>query len=229
MTTERLRGVDLTVRAGEVVGVAGVAGNGQEDLVRCLAGLLAPSDGEVRLDGRALRAGRGTPPGVVAYIPADRAADGLALELPLWHNAVAKRTAEIGGWRGIDRSSVARFTRRALDRLGVVPRTPTLAAGVLSGGNQQRLVIGRELDGAPPVVIAAEPTRGLDPASTLDVIEALAAAADGGAAVIVVSSELDELLLVAQRIVVLLGGSVVMDVDRADANRVVVGRAMVGA
>jgi ABC-type uncharacterized transport system ATPase subunit len=229
LRTGRLRDVDLAVRAGEVVGVAGVAGNGQDDLVRAIAGLLTPDAGEVLLDGRPVREGDPTVSRLLGFVPEDRAADGLAAELPVWLNAVAKRTAEVGGWRGVDRRRVADIARRVIGRLGVVPASPALPAGALSGGNQQRLVLGRELDGAPPIVVASEPTRGLDPGSTLDVIEALAAAAGGGAAVLVVSSELDELLLVAQRIVVLYEGALALDVARADATRALVGRAMVGA
>ena len=168
--------------------------------MRCIAGLLTPVAGEVRLDGRPLRAG--APRGAVGYIPEDRATDGLALELPVWLNAVAKRTAK---WAAGGASTAAAWPahRAVLDRLGVVPARRRYGPA-LSGGNQQRLVIGRELDGAPPIVVASEPTRGLDPASTLDVIEALRGHGRRGAAVLVVSSELDELLLVAQRIVVLL-------------------------
>jgi general nucleoside transport system ATP-binding protein len=229
LRTGRLQGVELTVRAGEVVGVAGVAGNGQDELVRAIAGLVTPDGGEVVLDGRPVREGDPAVSRLLGFVPEDRAADGLALELPVWLNAVAKRTGEVGGWRGVDRRRVGAIARRVIERLGVVPASPALPAGSLSGGNQQRLVVGRELDGTPPIVVASEPTRGLDPGSTLDVIEALAAAAGGGAAVLVVSSELDELLLVAQRIVVLYEGALVLDVARADATRALVGRAMVGA
>ncbi|HEY8524047.1 MAG TPA: ATP-binding cassette domain-containing protein [Acidimicrobiales bacterium] len=216
----RLRRVSLDVRAGEVLGVAGVAGNGQTDLVGLLAGRTAPESGEVAhpVGG----------PGSVAYIPEDRARDALAAELPVWVNAVATRTHEIGSWRGLDRDRVAAITRRAIELLGVRPAAPDATAAHLSGGNQQRLVIGRELQLDPGLVVAAEPTRGLDPASARDVVDALGRAAAGGAAVVVVSSDLDELLLIADRLVVLFEGRIVADLPRAAATRDAVAAAMVG-
>jgi simple sugar transport system ATP-binding protein len=224
----RLHGVDLDLRAGEIVGIAGVAGNGQNELVRVLAGLVPPSEGTVRLTTEGAERSRERSR-VVAYVPEDRAADALAGDLAVWVNAVAKRTREVGDWRGVNRRKADAFTARVIERLGVRPAQPKLPASALSGGNQQRLVIGRELDGDPAVVLAAEPTRGLDPGSALDVIEALRTAASRGAAVLVVSSDLDELLLIAQRIVVMYDGRLVLDVPRADATRAGIGRAMVGA
>jgi ABC-type uncharacterized transport system ATPase subunit len=230
VTTPTTSGVDLAVRSGEVCGIAGVAGNGQRDLVAVLAGLQAPLAGtvvvdDIRIDGdagAALRAG-------VAYVPEDRAADGLAMSMPVWANAVAKTSRKVSSWRGLDRDAIATAAERIIGHLSVRPHRPELAAGALSGGNQQRLVLGRELDGAPGVIVAAEPTRGLDPASARGVIEALRTAAARGAAVVVVASDLDELLDVADTVVVLFEGRVVGRWSEGAIDRAAIGHAMVAS
>ncbi|MEO5723792.1 MAG: ATP-binding cassette domain-containing protein, partial [Ilumatobacteraceae bacterium] len=170
VATGALHGVDLEVRSGEVLGVAGIAGNGQHDLLEVIAGLARASSGKVTINatevcgdpGVARRAG-------LAYIPADRH-DALAMDMPVWANVIAKHSRKVGTWRGIDRDVVAAMTQRVIDRLGVRPCHPGVRAGALSGGNQQRLVLGRELDDEPAVVVVAEPTRGLDPGSAREVI-----------------------------------------------------------
>jgi simple sugar transport system ATP-binding protein len=223
----RLRHLDLSVRAGEIVGVAGVAGNGQRELIDVAAGLQRPTDGSVLVDGNDVT---GRPADAVAagvaVIPDDRDHDALALQLPVWANAVAKRRDDIGSWRGLDRAAIDRLTDAAIVRLGVRPARRDVAVGTLSGGNRQRLVIGRELVEGTSVVLAAEPTRGLDPPSTAAVLAALTDAAANGAAVLVVASDLDELLDVATRIVVLTAGEVHLDVNAAETDRTAIGAAM---
>lgn len=225
-----LRDVDLRVHAGEVLGIAGVAGNGQSELLATVAGLRKPAAGSVQIDGRDVT---GNPRAArrlgLAFVPEDRAADGLALGLPVWANAVAKRTDEVRSRWGLDRAAIGAITDRAIRRLGVRPANHRIAAGSLSGGNQQRLVVGRELDTDPGVIVAAEPTRGLDPGSARDVITALRAAAHRGAAVLVVASDLDELLDLADTVVVLFEGATRGEWDRAGDHRVAIGHAMVGA
>ena len=228
VTTATTADIDLTVHAGEVCGIAGVAGNGQRELAQVLAGLLTPTSGTVdvdgvRIDGDARAARRSG----IAYIPEDRAADGLAMAMPLWANVIAKRSRDVSGWRGLDRDAIAGMATRVIERLGVTPARQGIGAAALSGGNQQRLVVGRELDGTPGVVIAAEPTRGLDPTSARRVIEALRAVAAGGAAVVVVASDLDELLDVADSVVVLFAGRVVGRWAPSAVDRDEIGRAMV--
>lgn len=233
LTGERLRGIDLEFRAGEVTGVAGVAGSGQDDLLGAISGLAAGRGGRVEvLDGSGATevgddAGRAARLGV-ALIPADRDRDALAPDLPVWQNAVAKQHDVIARRGGIDRAAVRAVTTRVIEALGVRPARHDLPAGSLSGGNQQRLVIGRELDRAPTVVLAAEPTRGLDPGSALVVLDALRAAARRGATVIVCANDLDELLLLSDRIVALCDGRVTLDVPVEQADRQRVGRAMAG-
>lgn len=223
----RLRHLDLEIAAGEIVGIAGVAGNGQRELADVATGLLRPEIGRVYVDGEditgdaasAVRAG-------VAVVPDDRDNDALALGLPVWANVVAKRRSGIGGWRGLDRAAIARWTDAVIARLGVRPARRELRAGALSGGNRQRLVIGRELAGEVSAVVVSDPTRGLDPASAAAVLRALVMAADGGAAVMVIASDLDELLAIATRVVVLADGEVRLDRSRGEVDRSSVGDAM---
>ena len=138
-------------------------------------------------------------------------------------------TARVSGWTGIDRDAVAEMAGRIIGRLGVRPARQDIAAATLSGGNQQRLVLGRELDGNPDVIVAAEPTRGLDPGSARDVIVALRAAAAAGAAVLVVASDLDELLEVADAVVVMFDGRIVGRWEGLAADRQHIGAAMVAS
>ncbi len=226
--TASVHEIDLDVRGGEVLGIAGVAGNGQADLLGVTAGLLRPTSGEVTIDGTAVH---GDPQAAreagLAYVPEDRAVDGLALGLPIWANSIAKRHREVARRRGLDRNAIAAMTQRMINRLGVRPANAAMAAGKLSGGNQQRLVLGRELDGRPGVIVAAEPTCGLDPGSARDVIHSLRAAADDGAAVVVVASDLDELLEIADTVVVMFHGRIVGTWDTGAIDRAAIGRAMV--
>jgi simple sugar transport system ATP-binding protein len=228
VTAGRLRDVSLDLHAGVVVGVAGVVGSGQSDLIEVMSGFRSPDAGTVTLDGADIT---GNPLAAfhqqIALIPEDRERDALALELSVTANAVVKHQSELGPWYRLDRSAIDTICARVLERLGVQPRRGDLLASALSGGNQQRLVIGRELDRAPGLVLAAEPTRGLDPPSTTAVIDGLRQVAAAGAAVLVVASDLDELFLVADRLVVMCDGRITLDVDAASATRHDVGRAMV--
>jgi ABC-type uncharacterized transport system ATPase subunit len=200
----RLQPLDLEARAGEVLGVAGVDGNGQAELEELLAGLARPERGHVTVDGEPMpvgapreRVARG-----VAYVPADRYRRALAGPLSLADNL------ELG--RGtLRRPARARREERAgpvLTEWDVRGSGPDASAASLSGGNAQKLVLARELAAAPRVVVAAQPTRGLDPEAARMIIERILAAAADGAAVVWFGAELDELFAVADRLVVLAGG-----------------------
>jgi len=189
---ERVRGVTFEARGGEVLGIAGVEGAGQHELLRALAGRLAPSGGTVTRGSR------------VAFVPEDRHRDALILGFSLTEN-IALRDA--GSARGLTRWQELRTAAvPLLERFGVRPADPQARAGSLSGGNQQRLVLARELAAAPEAVVAENPTRGLDVAATAATHRTLLAMRDAGAAVVVYSSDLDELLELADRVLVMHEG-----------------------
>ncbi len=213
-----VRDLELVVGAGEIVGVAGVEGNGQRELVLALAGLDRPTAGAIELAGVdvtrasvAARRARG-----LAFIPEDRHRHGLVLDATLADNVALGRTAEVRRFWRIDRRLQAALTSRLIAAADVRPADGTALAGALSGGNQQKLVVARELD-RPGVrlVLAAQPTRGVDLAAVARIHAALLAAATGGAGVLVVSADLDELLALADRIVVMHRGRPVGEVTGA--------------
>ncbi len=207
----RLRDASLELRAGAVVGVAAVEGSGQHELLRVLAGRLAPAAGTVERPPR------------VAFIPEDRHRDALLLDGSLVENlALAGAGARRGRLRWARlRDAAAALVAGADVRGGA----PTATARALSGGNQQKFVVARELADAPPLVVAENPTRGLDVRAAASVRARLRDAATAGAAVVVYASDLDEVLALADEMLVVYDGTV----RRAPADRHVVGRLMLGA
>lgn len=226
----RLDDVTLTVRAGEIVGVAGVAGSGQDALLEVLAGLRAPASGIVRVAdvgdpdaAQLLTAG-------VAWIPEERS-DALVPTLSLGETLDVYDVERGAGRRTSSGDAAERL--RAFD---VRPAVPSLAAGGLSGGNQQKLLLARELgrswpgtpSGAPRLVLAYGPSQGLDLRAAQAVRERLVAAAEAGSAVLVASHDLEEIRDVADRVVVLYSGRIVADLPASEATTARVGAAMAG-
>ncbi|GAA0902473.1 ABC transporter ATP-binding protein [Pseudonocardia zijingensis] len=200
----RLQPLDLAVHAGEVLGVAGVDGNGQAELEELLAGIAAPERGAVTVDGEPVpvAAPRERVAGGIAYVPADRYRRALAGPLTVADNLELGRGPR-------HRPPAARRQARAepvLAEWDVRGGGPAVPAASLSGGNAQKLVLARELAGGPRLVVAAQPTRGLDPEAARMISERILAAAADGAAVVWFGAELDELFAVADRLVVLAGG-----------------------
>ncbi|HEX6617920.1 MAG TPA: ABC transporter ATP-binding protein [Gemmatimonadales bacterium] len=194
-----VRGVSLAVDAGEIVGIAGVEGNGQRELLRAIAGRLRP------LRGKRVVAGP------IGYVPEDRSTEGLILELTLTENVVlASRADDPWIHRGRVDWGVARSrTAGLLREFEVVASGPDAPAGALSGGNQQKLVVARELAREPRVVVAENPTRGLDLRAAEAIHARLRGAAAAGAAVLVSSSDLDEVLALATRLFVAARGHLI--------------------
>ncbi len=200
-----VRGVSLHVRAGELVAIVGVTGNGQIELMDAIGGLRRPRRGLVRAPRE--RAGRG-----FAYIPAQHLGEGLAPGLSVADNAILghHRRPPFGWWlRGRE---MRRRAADVIDRFHVVthPRAPVRQ---LSGGNLQRIVLGRELHGSPSLIVASYPTRGLDVASAAEIRNALVARAAAGAAVLVSTEEIDESLEIANRVLVMHRGEIVAERD----------------
>jgi general nucleoside transport system ATP-binding protein len=229
---ERLRGASLSVHAGEIVGVAGVAGNGQDELVECVIGLREPQGGRVVVRDQDLTSA--TVPVKrqqgLSYVSADRGREGLAVAASIEENAVAGNhkgpPLAPRGW--LRRTAVRRFVEDLLRRFGVRYGTMRDPARSLSGGNQQRLVIGRELTRDPSILIASQPTRGVDINGIAFVHRQLLELRDRGGAVLVVSEEIEELLSLCDRVAVLYRGRVIGELarDSFDASRL--GRLMVG-
>lgn len=223
-----LREVSLTVSAGEIVGIAGVEGNGQRSLAEAVTGLVALDAGDIHLADRPVRAlsVRERRAAGLRVIPFDRNSEGVSLTSPVWHNYAVG----VAGRRVISPRRLRARCREALARWGVTYRAETQPVGDLSGGNVQRVILARELDGDVQLLVAAHPTRGLDVGGGRFVRAALAGAAAGGAGIVLISADLDELYGLAHRIIVLCGGRVAGEFAAPFGERTAraVGRAMTG-
>ena len=225
-----IKDVSFTIAAGEIVGIAGVAGSGQRALVESIVGLLAPSNGAVLLDGEPITAdaGRAARRGL-AYVPEERT-EGLVPTRSVADNATLMRSREPAFQRlGVRRKRAAlQFAAQLCRRFDVRPRRPMLQVSALSGGNQQKLLLGRELERTPSVIVANGPTQGLDIAASAAIRSELMQAARSGAGVLVVSTDLDEVLAMADRILVLTGGRLVDEQSGEQPDLARIGRAMAG-
>jgi simple sugar transport system ATP-binding protein len=218
-------GVSLEVRAGEILGVAGVQGNGQTELIEALMGLRTPVGGRVELGGRDVT--RASPRALVdageAHIPEDRQKHGLVLSYPVADNLVLRTYGRPPFARGIQvlRESIVRFAQRLAQEFDIRSRSVRAPAGSLSGGNQQKVVVAREFSRQGRLLAVAQPTRGVDVGSTEFIHRKLIAARDAGMAVLLVSSELEELLSLADRVAVMYRGRVagVLEVASATPER----------
>jgi rhamnose transport system ATP-binding protein len=216
-----VRGVHLTVRAGEILGLAGLVGAGRTELARVLFGLTPADAGEVRLRGRPVRIdspARAVALGL-AYVPEDRRRHGVILDLPVAANttlAVLRRVSALG-WLSFrrERDLAAGFVRR----LGI--KTPSVEApvGNLSGGNQQKVALARWLAAEPAVLILDEPTQGIDVGAKAEIHRLMSDLAGRGLAIVMISSELPEVLGMSDRIAVMHAGTVVGTLDRAGATQ----------
>ncbi len=224
--------LSLSVRAGEIVGVAGVEGNGQAELLEAILGLRRIASGEARLSGARLN-GR-TPRAIaalgVAHVPADRLRRGLVLDFSLADDLVFGRHLEPAFRRGplVDRAAVRAFATKLLGEFDVRPPDPGARAGQLSGGNQQKVVVAREFTREACLLLAAHPTRGVDLGAIEFIHKEIVRQRDAGRAVLVVSSELPELLGLADRIVVLYEGRIVHETTAAQTNERTLGEYMTG-
>jgi len=218
-----LEHVGLTVAAGEICGVAGVDGNGQDELAGALAGAL-PRRGTVVVHGKTLAGGdvHAAIAAGLTLIPGDRRREGLAAGLAVWENAIlaAPLLARFGRATGLDLAGARRFAADLVREYRVTVPSLEHPIGALSGGNQQRVVIGRALALAPRVLVAVNPTRGLDITATAHVHAMLAAAAAAGTAVLLFSTDLDELAAIADRLFVLYRGRLAGPVPPPDRARV---------
>ncbi|HEX9230478.1 MAG TPA: ABC transporter ATP-binding protein [Jatrophihabitantaceae bacterium] len=225
--------VSFVIHKGEIVGLAGVEGNGQAELVEAIMGIRPVESGGVLLGDRDVSRWhtRERREGGIAYIPEDRHRHGLLLEAPLWENRMLGHQTERPNTRGpwIDRGGAKRDTRRIVEEFDV--RTPGIdvTAASLSGGNQQKLIVGREMSGTPTVLIASHPTRGVDVGAQAAIWEHLRRARAAGLAVLLISADLDELIGMSDTLRVILRGRLVGEVDPRNVTPEQLGAAMTGA
>jgi simple sugar transport system ATP-binding protein len=227
-----VRGVDLDLRAGEIVGIAGVAGNGQRELAEAVTGMRRPTAGRIEIDGRALRPGdpRAAIAAGIAHVPEDRLGTGVAPSLSIASNVVLKayRQDDISVGPVMLPGRVRDRARRLIERYGVRAPSPAVPARQLSGGNLQKVVLGREFEGNPRALVVASPTRGLDVGAIETVHRYLLVAAAEGVAILLISEDLDEVLALADRIAVMYEGEIVGEVDASVATVEEIGLMMAG-
>lgn len=206
LSSGRLLDVSLHVAHGEILGIAGIDGNGQAELEAVLAGSVAPDSGTVRVHQQPIVGGdpQARRDAGVAYVPSDRYRHGLVRPMSLSDNLELGRVPRIRPSRRRRHADAA----HSLDDWSVRSAGPGASAASLSGGNAQKMVLARELSGEPPVIVACYPTRGLDPGAASTVAQRLVSRAEGGAAVLWIGAELDELFAVSDRVVVLAGGRI---------------------
>ena len=228
-----LSDIDFTIHRGEVLGIAGVEGNGQGELVAAIMGLRLPESGQVVLGDQDITgwSTRQRRESGIGFIPEDRHREGVLLDAPLWENRILghqTRPPSVKGWL-IDRSGARQDTQRIVREYDV--RTPSIdvTAGSLSGGNQQKFIVGRELSGEPVVLLAAHPTRGVDVGAQAAIWDQLRAARRAGLAVLLISADLDELIGLSDTIRVILRGRFVGQFEPAKVTPEQLGSAMTGA
>jgi ABC-type uncharacterized transport system ATPase subunit len=227
-----LRDVSLRVRRGEIVGIAGVEGNGQAELVEALLGLCRPDTGTVTLGEHDITAWstRRRREAGIGYVPEDRHARGLLLSAPLWENVMLGRQGGAPfarrGWLRL-RAAKA-FAAEVLRRFDVRAPDAGVPAFALSGGNQQKLIMGREIMGEPRLLIAAHPTRGVDVGAQAAIWDEIRRARDAGLAVLLVSADLDEIIGLSDRLFVMFGGRLVAELDPDDVTPQALGTHMTG-
>lgn len=212
---ERVKGIDLTVRAGEILGIAGVAGNGQSELLEVLGGF-ADGTGSIRVNGQAInlsgkfsdgqsRRARG-----IAHVPEDRQREGLIMEFTAWENTIFGYHLDDTHQNGIlmDNAGIQTEAQAKMERFDVRPPNPKLAAKNFSGGNQQKIVLAREIERNPDLLLVGQPTRGVDIGAIEFIHQQIVNLRDQGKAILLVSVELEEILSLSDRIAVMFDGHI---------------------
>lgn len=225
-------GVSFEVRAGEVLGIAGVQGNGQTELVEALTGLRPALEGSTHLLGREIT--QATPRQITelgsAHIPEDRQRDGLVLSYPVAANLVLNTYYQAPFSKGLmlQQEEILQSAQARIENFDIRTPSPETTVGSLSGGNQQKVIVARELSRPVKLVIASQPTRGLDVGSIEYIHNRLIESRDSGVAVLLVSSELDEIMQLADRIAVMYRGQIIDVLSAKEANKEQVGLLMAG-
>jgi rhamnose transport system ATP-binding protein len=224
------KGVSLTVRAGEIVGLAGLVGSGRSELAQTLFGMTPAESGEIRLNGATVRIdspGSARAKGI-AYVPEDRAAQGLVRAMSVLHNFSLAALGSLSRGGFIDRAGERRMADEGVRRFAVKTSSVDEIAARLSGGNQQKIVLGKWLANNPKLLILDEPTRGIDVGAKAEIHRLMSQLAGQGVAILMISSELPEVLGMSDRVLVMREGRLVAEFDRAHATSEAVGAAMMG-
>jgi simple sugar transport system ATP-binding protein len=226
-----VHGISFSVEPGEILGIAGVEGNGQTELIEAIAGLRAVRRGEVLVAGRdvthASVKARGD--AGLSHIPEDRHARGLVLDFSVADNLILGQQHRFTRGVRLDQEEIRANASRQIEAFDIRPADPARAVRALSGGNQQKVVIAREMHRAFQVLLAAQPTRGVDVGAIELIHERLREARAAGKAILLVSADLAEILALSDRIAVIYGGRLVVVLPRAGASVEVLGRHMTGA
>lgn len=212
---ERVKGIDLTVRAGEIVGIAGVAGNGQSELLEVLGGM-RPGQGSIKLNGEPLAlSGAGSDGQArraqhIAHVPEDRQREGLIMDFHAWENVAFGYHRDPAYQRGLfmDNAALRADTEAKIEKFDVRPPDPWLAAKSFSGGNQQKIVVAREIERNPDLLLVGQPTRGVDIGAIEFIHKQIVALRDQGKAILLVSVELEEIFSLSDRIAVMFDGHI---------------------
>jgi simple sugar transport system ATP-binding protein len=230
----RVKGASFDLRAGEIVGIAGVSGNGQLELLEAISAIRQPSAGSVVLGGRDL-AGKTLGPREarqlgIAHVPEDRLRMGVVSSFSAEDNAILGYHANPEFSRGglLDRKSIRVHCEAKMASFDVRPPNPRLRITAFSGGNQQKVVLAREIDCNPSVLLVGQPTRGVDIGAIEFIHKRLVELRDAGKAILVVSVELDEIMGLADRILVMAGGEIVGEMSGAEASEEKLGLLMAG-
>lgn len=214
----KLNGISMHVRRGEIVGLAGLMGSGRTELVNTLFGILKPTAGKIKINGRELSIS--SPKQAIknrlALIPEDRRSQGLVLDHPVTENLTLPLLDSLQRFGLISNADVLKRSKRIISQFAIKAAYPTIRAGSLSGGNQQKVVIGKWLGTDPEILMMDEPTAGVDIGTKSEILNLVRKIADDGKSVILISSELPELLSVSDRILVLKDGRVSKSLDRKD-------------
>jgi len=212
---ERVKGIDLTVRAGEIVGIAGVAGNGQSELLEVLGGM-RPGQGSIKLNGEPLALsgvgsdGQARRAQHIAHVPEDRQREGLIMDFHAWENVAFGYHRDPAYQRGIfmDNAALRADTEAKIEKFDVRPPNGWLAAKNFSGGNQQKIVVAREIERNPDLLLVGQPTRGVDIGAIEFIHKQIVALRDQGKAILLVSVELEEIFSLSDRIAVMFDGHI---------------------
>lgn len=227
--------VSFEVRAGEILGIAGVSGNGQSELLELLAGIKHPSSGQIGIDGHTISPERPASPSMikalgVAHVPEDRHAMGLVLPFSAAESAALgyERGPEIGRGFWFDPARLKANCSKLMADFDVRPPDPSLKSSLFSGGNQQKIVLAREMSAKPKLLLVGQPTRGVDIGAIEFIHRQLIILRDQGCAIVLVSVELDEILSLSDRIMVMNGGQSMGIIDRKEADAQSIGLLMAG-